>query len=389
MSASSSKHKSHYVLETAFGTTPDTPAWTGIRHTGLNPGLSKTAILSNEIRDDRQIKCLHHGNRQVGGEIAGELVPLDYDEFLKAVLCSVEWAARAAPVVASTISAAASDNSINDSASGLPLVIPGDKITLSGFTGTVGNNQSGIVVSRTAAKIVLVTTTPLVDDAAGEAVTVTTNTLAIRPGSTRRSYSILRNFTDLLEAAKPFHIIPGVEFNTLSLTFGLDANVLVSFAILGRDYETAGTAPDGSTYTAAGVICPFTSHTGTLRENGTAISIVTEGSLTLENGLAPRFVMFSDMMNEPMIGRSNLSGSITAYFENATLLDKFLNETASTLEFVVEVGGWRYSFFMPNVKYNGGQPDVSEQADIMLTLPFQALYDTTYGTNLVIAKTAI
>lgn len=389
MSASSTQHKAYYTQESTFGVTPATPPWTAIRQTGNNLGLTKSAVLSNEIRSDRQITCLHHGNRQVGGEITAELAPIDFDEFLKATLCAVDWAVFAPAVTAATISAAASDNSINDSAAGLPLVLPGHRITLSGFTGTVGNNQSGIVVSRTASKIVLLTTIPLVDDAAGESVTVTTNTLTIKPASTRRSYSILRHFTDLDEADKPFHIVPGVEFNTLGLTFGLDANVIATFAAIGRDYTTQGTEPSGSTYAEAGTICPFTGHAGTVRENGAVISIVTEGSITLENGLAPRFVLMSDKMNEPMIGRSNLTGSITAYFENATLLDKFLAETASSLEFVVEVGGWRYSFFMPNVKYNGGQPDVSEQSDIMLSMPFQALYDTTHGTNLVISKTEI
>lgn len=52
------------------------------------------------------------------------------------------------------ISVSGVDNSFNDSASGFPLLIPGDTIRTSGFTNS-GNNGRFTVVSRTAAKIVV------------------------------------------------------------------------------------------------------------------------------------------------------------------------------------------------------------------------------------------
>mgnify|MGYP001610865614 CR=1 FL=1 len=73
-------------------------------------------------------------------------------------------------LVAATISAAASDSSINDSGAGFPFCYPGAQIIIAGFTGTAANNQVSTVVSRTASKIVITGT--LVDDTAGETVTV-------------------------------------------------------------------------------------------------------------------------------------------------------------------------------------------------------------------------
>jgi hypothetical protein len=75
---------------------------------------------------------------------------------------------------ASTISAQASDNSLNDSA-GQFLVegfVAELGINIAGFTGAGGNNANAVIVSATANKLVLSGVT-LADDAAGESVTVT------------------------------------------------------------------------------------------------------------------------------------------------------------------------------------------------------------------------
>jgi hypothetical protein len=76
---------------------------------------------------------------------------------------------------AGTISAAASDNSLNDSAASFPgWLVPGLRINIAAFTGDTDNNHdSATIVSATNSKVVLGADTPLVDDAAGESVTIT------------------------------------------------------------------------------------------------------------------------------------------------------------------------------------------------------------------------
>lgn len=73
---------------------------------------------------------------------------------------------------ATTVSAANADNSINSAAAAFPLIHAGAKLWTSGFTGTATNNEKRTVVSRTASKIILSGGTALVDDAAGETVTI-------------------------------------------------------------------------------------------------------------------------------------------------------------------------------------------------------------------------
>jgi hypothetical protein len=75
---------------------------------------------------------------------------------------------------ASTLSAAASDNSLNDSANQFIAegFTVGKTIRISGFTGAAGNNEFARVLTVAAGKITLGGIT-LVDDAAGESVTLT------------------------------------------------------------------------------------------------------------------------------------------------------------------------------------------------------------------------
>lgn len=386
--ADSSRHGLYAIAEVTRGTTPASPAFKTIRHTGTNLGLSRASLKSEEIRPDRQLSDFRLGTKQVGGDIMTELSYGAHDDFIEAALGGT-WAAKAAPYIATTISASSVDNSINDSANGLPLLYPGDKVTIAGFTGTVGNNQASLtVVSSTAAKMILSGGTAFVTDAAGESVTITTLTEQLKAGVLRRSFSVLRNFTDI--ADYPFHRFVGVEINTLKLSVGVSAIIKAVYGILGIDaIAPEATAPAGTTYVAAPTGSPIDSFTGSLKEGGTLIAVLTEVAMNLENGLAAKFVVGSAQSAKPSIGFSMLSGQVTAYFEDNAMLTKFINETESSLDLnSVDKAGKRIRMFIPRLKYTGGQPDTQGQSGpITLAMPFQALLDSVTGTNFIVERT--
>lgn len=79
-------------------------------------------------------------------------------------------------ITASTISAAASDNSYNDSGNGFGIFTAGMAVIVEGFTGNVANNiVSGVITIAAAGKLTIGGTDGdvIVDDAAGESVTIT------------------------------------------------------------------------------------------------------------------------------------------------------------------------------------------------------------------------
>lgn len=301
--ANGSRHSMRYVAETVYGTTPATPAFKPIRHTGTTLGLSKEALQSEELRDDRQIADYRQGAFQTGGDISFELSYGSFDELLEALLCGT-W---------------------------------------------VGN--------------------------------------VLKAGTTRRSFTIERFFGDIVSADKPYHRFTGVEFNTLALSIAANAMVTGTLGVLGSSLETATVAVAGATYSAPTTTSPLDSFTGSLLENGTPIAVITEITLNVNNGLETRFVVGSKASIRPSIARSNVSGNITAYFENSTLLDKFINETESAIEFNMPDGaGNNLKVTLPRIKYTGGQPDVAGEGPITLSMPFQALLDTASGTNIEIER---
>lgn len=378
--SNSAQHKFSLIPEVTYGTTPATPAFSIKNITGTTLGLAKGILETETIRSDRQVNDVRHGTRQVGGEISVELNYGDFDDFLEATLCGT-WARRVPVKTAATLSAAAADNSINDSANGLPIYIVGEQVTISGFTGTVGNNQVGTVVTSTISKLVVTTTTPLVNDAAGESVSLTLPASLLVPGSTRRSYSGLRQFTDLGEAATPFHLHKGLEFNTLSLELGTEAFVKATFGMLGREITYSGTAPADTTYVDAGTNKVFDSFTGFLKVDDVEVAEVTECSLSLENGLEPRFVLFDDKTQRPKIGRTRVTGSLTLYFLTAEFLAAFNGGLKKALEVQLEdVDGNTLTFLLPSILGTGGQPDVQGESDITITYPFTAVYEDGEAT---------
>ena len=82
-----------------------------------------------------------------------------------------------------------------------------------------------------------------------------------------------------------------------------------------------------------------------------------------------------------------MTANITTYFEDSTLLEKFINETESSEYFTLEdFDGNQYVFILPRIKYNGGQPDTQGQGPITVSLPIQALRDADAASQIVILR---
>ncbi|QOI69760.1 putative structural protein [Acinetobacter phage DMU1] len=212
---------------------------------------------------------------------------------------------------------------------------------------------------------------------------------ALVNGVTRRSFSILRQFNDLTSASLPNFVYVGCEYNTMTLSITTEAIVMATFGIVGMNQlEPSSTAPTGATFIEAPTTEPMDSFTGHVKEGLADIAVATELELQIENGIAPRYVIGSKKSIKQSIGRFKVSGTLTAYFEDATLVGKFLREETSSLEFVVTDGlaGNSYKFELPRIKYTGGQPDVGGEGPITLSMPFVAEYDPTILGTLKITR---
>lgn len=211
----------------------------------------------------------------------------------------------------------------------------------------------------------------------------------LQAGILRRSFTIERLFGNL--DIPEYHRYVGCEVNTISLSIAPDALITGSFSMVAKDQDVPATSIiAGATYLPATTTEPFDSFSGVINEAGVPIGVVTSLEFTLENGITPLFVVGSKVTTDPGIGKCRVTGTMTAYFQSAALLNKFLDETASNLQFtLVDPAGNSYDITFPNIKYTGGQPDVDGDGEISLPLPFVALYDVTEGSNITIERTPI
>ncbi len=387
--ADGSRHSLYEVGESTFGQTPTNPALNTLRITGTTLGLTKEPLQSEEIRADRQIADFRLGSNQVAGDINFELSYGSLDQLLQTVLLSAVWGA---PATTGTTTLSATVGTFTRAAGSFVSdgFLEGQTITSSGFI-NAGNNGKWRVDGVTATVLTVTSlqgNTQVVES--GDADELISASEASTGGITRSSHTLVRYFSDILEANEPYHIYRGVEFNALQLTIAASAIVTGTLTAVGQSLElTQNLNGLGTpTYTPISTTSPVDSFTGTLEEGGSTIAVVTELSLNLQNTLAPRFVVGDKDSLFPSVGRSNLTGQLTAYFDDSTLVRKFLDETNSSLAMnLPDADGNVQRWTIPNLKYTGGQPDVAGEGPITLAMPFQAILSATEGTNIIIERT--
>jgi hypothetical protein len=252
--SSGSRHSISYSAETVYGTTNSTPVFTPLRGGKTTLGLTRDTFVSEENRSDRQISDMRGGARKVGGDIPFELSYGSFDPVLEALLGGT-WAA--ASKTGATLSAAASDNSYNDSANGFLLagLQVGDVVTVTGFTTSANNIAAATITSLTAGKMIIggAEGNAIEDEAAGDTVTITTGTVSqiLKAGTTRRSFTIERYFADLTTGLYPYHRFTGCEFSKMSLKIAANAMITGSFSVIGQDMALATALIASETYAAA------------------------------------------------------------------------------------------------------------------------------------------
>jgi len=101
-------------------------------------------------------------------------------------------------------------------------------------------------------------------------------------------------------------------------------------------------------------------------------------------------VIGDDTTPQLEFGRSIIEGTLSCYFEDLTLVNKFLNETPSELQVSVDdpTGSNSYVWFFPSIKYNGASVPLANEQSRIIELPFEALYDSVEGTQLLLTRSS-
>jgi hypothetical protein len=210
----------------------------------------------------------------------------------------------------------------------------------------------------------------------------------LKVGNSRRSFTFQRRFQGLDTAM--YLRYTGCEINSVSLSVAPNSMVGISVNIVGQNQIIDTAAVSGASFEAVITTCQFDSFNCTITEGGSPVAIVTSVDLSIENNLEPYYIVGDDETVRPALGRCRVSGTATVYFEDEAMLNKFANETDSSLVLLfTDPDGNTLKFDIPKLKYNAGKPDVSGTGAVTISMPFIGIYDDTDESTIVITRNPI
>lgn len=209
------------------------------------------------------------------------------------------------------------------------------------------------------------------------------STNVLKAGTTAKFFTIERAFADVSE----YWPFTGCMVNTMTMTIIPNGMVSTTFGIIGNGAMTPASSALDASVTAAATHPPFDGFTGSITEGGSAAQIASM-SIELANNLSPSYIVGTDTAPQILAGRSICTGTVSAWFESEALLNKFLNETESSLSVTLEgISGGDLTILIPRIKYTAGAVDVTNADDgLLVSLPFQAMRDSSEATNIKITR---
>lgn len=176
-----------------------------------------------------------------------------------------------------------------------------------------------------------------------------------------------------------YEMFNGCKVNKFSFTYGGDAELTAGIELIGAR-RTVGTAPFTPSLTGIPLL-KFSSFQGSVEEGGSQLAIVTEASLNVDFGLDGNTYTIGGGGYRTGLpeGYLQVSGTIKAFFEDAVLLNKAINNTKTSLSFKFTNGAHSLGFYMEEALFQQTSPGIENEKGIMINLPFKAFY--TSGTS--------
>lgn len=361
----------YMMPESTWGTTPAS-ALEAIRFAGEGLGQATSSTQSNEINSNRDISSIVRTEVNADGDINGEIAYGTLHTPLTAAMMG-DWTAPVS--TAANLAAVASGNKYTRAAGSF--VSDGWVVGMWGLASTFttpGNNGLFQVTSVSALELA-VTGLTLADE--GSASRALKNSGMIRNGATLKSFTIEKKFTDI---ASMFHVFRGMCCNTFGISVQVGSIATWTSAWMGKKAEELGATVGTGGPTAANtndVMNAIDNVTG-IREGGALFDMnVTAFSANVNNNLRAQRAWGSPQAFGIGMGRFMLEGSLTAYFEDSTLFQKYLDFTSSSFSFaMVDTPGNYYIWTVPALRFTSGKvvaggPD----ADVMIECGYQAERD--------------
>jgi hypothetical protein len=362
------------------------PAATGgqiLRRVSSSLKLAKDTYQSNEVRTDRQIQDFRHGVKRVTGSISGELSPATYFDFIEAA-CRGTKSASVVALTETDLTSAELDNTTSTItfAGGAPVTLGlrvGDIIRFTNLATSANNSINFLITgfSGTSNRVLSVYPAPTTEtaDTAFNVTTVGKSVFVPSSGFVSRKFGIEIYNSDI--DVSRFY----TECRVGGFTMQLPATGMgtIEIPMMGRDMEVATgasapffTAPASETTTGN-----IAAVNGLLRVGGSTVGVVTGMNIQMNLNPSSDAVVGQNFVPEIFLGRANVTGQVTAFFEDSTLINDFRNETeVSILAYLTTTSASAspaMTVYLPRVKFGDADVATSGEGGQAITMPFQAL----------------
>ncbi len=384
-----------YKKEVSYGLVPAAAAAQALRRVSSTNDLAKDTYLSQEIKQSFQKSDFRHGVRRWRGKVTGDLSCKTWSDFigfaLKRDFAAVTAITGASITIAGTgptwtVTRAAGDFL----ADGIKLahVI---RLSVGVFSaGNLAKNLIVVAVTATVLTVLVLNASALVAEGpiATSTVTVIGKTTFIpQTGHTDNSFSLEHWFPEVTAS----EVYSGGKATQLAISLPPTGLAQLAMDVLGQNVTTASvqyfTSPTAITTTGA-----MAAVNGVLRVGGVTYAIVTGLTLTIAPGFTGDPVVGANSVPFLFPGSVMVSGSFTAYFQDAVLRDAFLNETEIDLVAAFTADNTAAADFisihLPRIKV-GSANKTDGEGGIVQTFSFQALEALTGGAGVKTEKTTI
>ena len=190
-------------------------------------------------------------------------------------------------------------------------------------------------------------------------------------------FLVERAFNDLVQ----YQLFNGCAIDSMQMGITPEAMVSGTFNILGMTAAAISGTPVTADVAAAAANRPMAAFDGKIYEGNLVIGVVTAVDYTLSRNRSLNPVVGSKFSPSVFEGTARINGTLSAYFENTTMFNKFVNETESSVHlFLPDPTSPTTSFisiYFPRVKYNGASMDPPQEGPIVQEMPFRALKAST------------
>jgi len=202
-------------------------------------------------------------------------------------------------------------------------------------------------------------------------------------GSTQPSYSMEAQFTDL---GTPLYFrYLGCKVSGWSMNLGGDGELTTSLDVVGASESKETSSFDGSPTSLS--LDRLDNFEASIAEGGGSLTNATEVSFTVNFGLDTGLYVIggSGVRGSLPEGIVGVTGNIKTLFEDASLLDKAIGATESSIVITIEKSAsLTMDIAFNEIQYERNSPDIPGPQGLLVDLNFQGYYDDHADASAVV-----